>query len=117
MRVLVASDTWYPARNGVNRFATEVARKLVARSHDTPVLAPQVADIPTEERHDSLAIPCIIRRGRIHLTIEDVLETTAPSGGHGTFARFGWETVVPQWKQALSETVESAGRAGRSAST
>jgi glycosyltransferase involved in cell wall biosynthesis len=31
--------------------------------------------------------------------------------------RFGWETVVTQWERALTETVKSSGRTGRSAST
>jgi glycosyltransferase involved in cell wall biosynthesis len=76
MRVLVASGTWYPERNGVARVATEVARRLAERGHEVTALAPRVAGLPTEEREGSLTVRRAIERGILPLVVKDVLETT-----------------------------------------
>ena len=85
MRVLVASGTWYPERNGVARVATEVARKLAECGHDITALVPRVAGLPTEECQGSLTVRRVIQRGRIPLTIKDVLETGKHAHGLGSF--------------------------------
>jgi glycosyltransferase involved in cell wall biosynthesis len=79
MRVLVASGTWYPERNGVARVATEVARNLAARGHEVTALVPRVAGLPPEEREGTLTIHRVIARGLLPLTVKDVLETTRHS--------------------------------------
>lgn len=76
MRVLVVSGTWYPERNGVARVATEVAVRLAARGHEVTALVPRIATLPTEEREASLTVRRAIQRGRLPLTVKDVLETT-----------------------------------------
>jgi glycosyltransferase involved in cell wall biosynthesis len=76
MRVLVASGTWYPERNGVARVATEVALRLAERGHEVTALVPRIATLPIEEREASLTVRRAIERGRLPLTVKDVLETT-----------------------------------------
>lgn len=85
MRVLVASGTWYPARNGVARVATEVAHGLAGRGHEITALVPRVDGLPVEERQGSLTVRRVIKRGRIPLTIKDVFETGAHARGLGSF--------------------------------
>jgi glycosyltransferase involved in cell wall biosynthesis len=85
MRVLVASGTWYPERNGVARVATEVARGLADRGHDVTALVPPAVGTTTEEREGSLTVRRVITRGFLPLTVKDVLETTRYSRRIGTF--------------------------------
>ncbi len=85
MNILVASGTWYPERNGVARVATEVARRLAERGHRVTALVPHAPGGPTEERDGSLVVYRVIERGRIPLTIKDVLETRAHARGLGPF--------------------------------
>jgi glycosyltransferase involved in cell wall biosynthesis len=85
MRILVASGSWYPARNGVARVATEVALHLAGRGHDVTALVPGAADLPTEERQGSLTVRRVIQRGRIPLTIKDALETRKHANGPELF--------------------------------
>jgi glycosyltransferase involved in cell wall biosynthesis len=85
MRVLVASGTWYPARNGVARVATEVAHNLALRGHEVSALVPRVAGLPTAERRGSLTVRRVIERGWIPLTITDVLEIAKQARGLGPF--------------------------------
>jgi glycosyltransferase involved in cell wall biosynthesis len=85
VRVLVASGTWYPERNGVARVATEVARKLAERGHEVRALVPRVAPMPSEEREGSLTVHRAIERSRLPLTITDVLETSEHARRVGDF--------------------------------
>jgi glycosyltransferase involved in cell wall biosynthesis len=85
MRVLVASGTWDPERNGVARVATEVARRLANRGHEVTALVPRVAGSSAEERENSLTVRRVIVRGVLPLTVKDVLETTRHSRGAGQF--------------------------------
>jgi glycosyltransferase involved in cell wall biosynthesis len=85
MNILVASGTWYPERNGVARVATEVARRLAERGHTVEALVPRVPSGPTEEREGSLVVHRVIERGRMPLTIRDVLETRMHARGLGPF--------------------------------
>jgi glycosyltransferase involved in cell wall biosynthesis len=79
MRILVASGTWYPERNGVARVASEVGRRLAERGHEVTALVPRVADLPEEEQEGSLTVRRVIQRGFVPLTVKDMLETTRHS--------------------------------------
>jgi len=85
MRVLVASGTWYPERNGLARVATEVGRRLAERGHEVTALVPRVADLPAEEYEGSLTVHRVIERGLLPLTVKDVIETTRHSRRLGAF--------------------------------
>jgi glycosyltransferase involved in cell wall biosynthesis len=85
MRILVASGTWYPERNGVARVASEVGRKLAERGHEVIALVPRVAGFPTEDRDGSVAVHRVIERGLLPLTISDILETLKHSRNRGDF--------------------------------
>ncbi len=85
MRILVASGTWYPERNGVARVATEVARKLAERGHDVTALVPRVPGSPTDDREGSVTVYRVIERGLLPLTIRDVLEIARHSRRLGAF--------------------------------
>jgi glycosyltransferase involved in cell wall biosynthesis len=85
MRILIASGTWYPERNGVARVASEVGQRLAGRGHEVTALVPRVAGMPREERDGSLAVHRVIERGVMPLTVKDVFETTRRSGSLGPF--------------------------------
>jgi glycosyltransferase involved in cell wall biosynthesis len=85
MRILVASGTWYPDRNGVARVATEVGRRLAGRGHEVTALVPRVADLPREEHEGSLTVHRVIERGLVPLTVKDAIETTRHSRRLGAF--------------------------------
>ncbi len=85
MRILVASGTWYPERNGVARVATEVGYKLAARGHEVTALVPRVPDLPGREEEGSLRVLRVIQRGFLPLTIQDVLETRKHAHALGPF--------------------------------
>jgi glycosyltransferase involved in cell wall biosynthesis len=85
VRILVASGTWYPERNGVARVASEVGQRLALRGHEVTALVPKVAGMPREERDGSLAVHRVIERGVMPLTVKDVLETTRRSRSLGPF--------------------------------
>jgi glycosyltransferase involved in cell wall biosynthesis len=98
MRILVASGTWYPERNGVARVASEVGRRLAERGHEVTALVPRVADLPGVEHEGSLTVRRVIQRGFVPLTVKDVLETTRHSRrleafdvllAHGSSTAFG----------------------------
>ena len=73
MRILVASGTWYPERNGVARVATETARSLAERGHEVSAIVPRVdGGIAAED--GSVEVHRVIERGLMPLTIKDVLE-------------------------------------------
>jgi glycosyltransferase involved in cell wall biosynthesis len=85
MRILVASGTWYPDRNGVARVATEVGRRLADRGHEVTALVPRVAELRTEEHDGSLTVHRVIERGFVPLTVKDVHETTRHARRLGAF--------------------------------
>ena len=85
MRILVASGTWYPERNGVARVATEVGQRLARRGHEVTALVPQHPNLPPREQTGSLTIHRVIKRGLLPLTVTDVLETSRRSSGLGPF--------------------------------
>jgi glycosyltransferase involved in cell wall biosynthesis len=85
MRVLVASGTWYPERNGVARVATEVALRLADRGHYVTALVPRVPNLPEQQNEGSVTVNRMIERGILPLTITDLLETTRHSRRLGPF--------------------------------
>jgi glycosyltransferase involved in cell wall biosynthesis len=85
VRVLIASGSWYPERNGVARVATEVGQRLADRGHDVTAVVPRVEKLPERESTGSLTIHRVIGRGLLPLTFTDVLETVRHSRGLGPF--------------------------------
>jgi glycosyltransferase involved in cell wall biosynthesis len=85
MRVLVASGTWYPERNGVSRVASEVGRKLAEYGHEVTALVPRRQDLPTEEGDGLLMVHRVIERGFLPLTITDIFQTSRHARGLGDF--------------------------------
>jgi glycosyltransferase involved in cell wall biosynthesis len=85
VRILVASGTWYPERNGVARVATEVGQRLADRGHEVTALVPAAAEGATEEHDGSLTVHRVIRRGFLPLTLKDALESARHSRGLGSF--------------------------------
>jgi glycosyltransferase involved in cell wall biosynthesis len=85
VRILIASGTWYPERNGVARVASEVGQRLAGRGHEVTAVVPKVAGMPREERDGSLGVHRVIERGVMPLTVKDVLETTRRSRSLGPF--------------------------------
>lgn len=51
MRVLIASDTYYPHVNGASYFTQRLAHALVERGHEVAVVAPGPSVSPTYEMH------------------------------------------------------------------
>jgi glycosyltransferase involved in cell wall biosynthesis len=79
MRILIASGTWYPERNGVARVASEVGRRLADRGHRVTALVPRVPELPAEEREGSLTVRRVVRRGPLPLIVNDIIETSRAS--------------------------------------
>lgn len=51
MRVLIASDTYYPHVNGASYFTQRLAHALVERGHEVAVVAPGPSLSPTKDMH------------------------------------------------------------------
>lgn len=77
MRILVASDQWFPDyKGGSARVAAEVARGLAERGHDLTVVVPYQPHLPREERSDErLSVLRVLRRRVLPQTIADVVES------------------------------------------
>ena len=76
MRILVAADHWFPDhRGGAARVAAETAALLAQHGHDVEVLAPADPEHPPLERHGSLAVHRVLRRGPLPQTLTDPWET------------------------------------------
>ena len=75
MRILVATDQWFPDHmGGVARIATETARGLAARGHETVVVAPREG-VETGEPADGLTVVRALPRGRLPQTLMDPVAT------------------------------------------
>src|SRR6185312_13988752 len=81
VRVLVASGTWSPERNGVARVAVETARELARRGHDLTVLAPRADDAATEADEEGLRVLRGLVRGRLPLLVTDVSQSRRVARG------------------------------------
>lgn len=76
MRVLVATDQWFPDFTGGSaRVAAETAKRLARRGHEVTVLAPQEDGQPGEERDGSLTVLRALKRSRLPQTLTDVVQT------------------------------------------
>ena len=74
MRILVATDQWFPDRlGGVARVATDTARGWAARGHEVVVIAPQHESVSDEETSDAGALRLlrVLPRGRVPQTLRD----------------------------------------------
>jgi glycosyltransferase involved in cell wall biosynthesis len=82
VRILVASDQWFPDfRGGSARVASETARGLARRGHEVTVLAPRVPSLPPRERDGRLTLLRCLRRNPLPKTITDVVEAARASAG------------------------------------
>ena len=76
MRILVASDQWFPdLKGGAARVATETAVRLADLGHDVTVIVPRAPGLPTEERKGRLTVRRVIARSAVPKTISDVVQT------------------------------------------
>jgi glycosyltransferase involved in cell wall biosynthesis len=74
MRILVATDQWFPDRmGGVARVATDTARRWAAGGHDVTVIAPRHGGDPSEEilEDGALTLLRVLPRNRLPQTITD----------------------------------------------
>jgi glycosyltransferase involved in cell wall biosynthesis len=74
MRILVATDQWFPDRmGGVARVATDTARRWAAAGHEVVVIAPRTDGYASEEISESGALTLlrILPRGRLPQTLTD----------------------------------------------
>jgi glycosyltransferase involved in cell wall biosynthesis len=85
VRILVATDQWFPDRmGGVARVATDTARGWAARGHEVVVIAPR-SDRADEEPTDALTLMRVLPRGRLPQTLTDPIATrrwASRLGGH-----------------------------------
>ena len=76
MRILVATDQWFPDFHGGSaRVATETARRLAERGHEVVVLAPRVAGEPERFTSGTLTLMRTLPRTIVPQTITDVVAT------------------------------------------
>ncbi len=82
MRILVASDHWFPDhRGGAARVAAETAALLAARGHAVEALAPAAADLPAHERRDGVVVRRVLPRTRVPQTLADPWRTGRAARG------------------------------------
>jgi glycosyltransferase involved in cell wall biosynthesis len=76
MRLLVATDQWFPdVRGGVARVATETAHRLAARGHAVTVLAPRVKGEAEQLTDGNLTLLRLLDRHGLPQTLTDFVET------------------------------------------
>lgn len=78
MRILIATDQWYPdLMGGVARVAAETARRWARLGHEVTVLAPQHDGAPERELLEAGALTLlrVLPRGRIPRTVTDTSAT------------------------------------------
>jgi len=72
MRILVASDQWFPdVRGGAARVATETARRLAKRGHEVTVLCPTHPGEPERATEGSLTLLRVLPRTLVPQTFSD----------------------------------------------
>jgi glycosyltransferase involved in cell wall biosynthesis len=75
VRILVATDQWFPDfRGGSARVASETARGLARLGHDVTVVAPRSSEAPEREQEGTLTLLRVLRRGPLPRTLTDVTE-------------------------------------------
>jgi glycosyltransferase involved in cell wall biosynthesis len=76
MRVLVATDQWFPeAAGGSARVAAETSRRLARSGHEVTVLAPRAEGQPAQIRDGLLTLHRTLARTPIPQTLTDPVET------------------------------------------
>lgn len=76
MRILVATDQWFPDfPGGSARVAAETARRLARRGHEVEVLAPRAEGRPAEAAEGSLVLRRMLARTALPQTLGDPLTT------------------------------------------
>jgi glycosyltransferase involved in cell wall biosynthesis len=76
MRLLIAAGEWFPDRkSGYARVVTETARQLAQRGHEVTALVPSFAGAPFVVSDGSLTLRRQLRRGRLPITLTDVIDT------------------------------------------
>jgi len=84
MRILVATDQWFPdVLGGAARVAAESARQLAAHGHEIVVLAPAGPEPAVEDT--PVVIHRVLKRSALPQTLTDVFSTrrAARSAGGG----------------------------------
>jgi glycosyltransferase involved in cell wall biosynthesis len=101
VRILVASDQWFPdLMGGVARIATEAARRWAGAGHEVVVLAPRHPGHSEEERMDGgPTVHRVLPRGRLPRTVTDPLVTRrhARRFGQGSFDVLVGHTCTTAW--------------------
>lgn len=76
MRILVATDSWFPdVHGGSARVAAETARRLASRGHEVIVLAPEAKGVPSIETESQLTVLRGLPRRIGPKTLSDMLAT------------------------------------------
>jgi UDP-N-acetylglucosamine 2-epimerase (non-hydrolysing) len=76
MRILVASDQWFPeVRGGAARVATDGARMLAERGHEVVAIAPRTGGAPRFAVEDGVGVHRVLSRSALPQTLTDPIET------------------------------------------
>jgi UDP-N-acetylglucosamine 2-epimerase (non-hydrolysing) len=110
MRILVATDQWFPdVLGGAARVAAESARQLAAQGHELVVLAPAAPEPAAEDT--PVVIRRVLKRSALPQTLTDIVSTrrAARSAGggfdlllaHQTTTALGLAAAFPETPLAL----------------
>ncbi len=92
MRILVATDQWFPDRmGGVARVATDTARGWARLGHEVVVLAPRHDGMGEETNEDGVIVKRVLARNRLPQTLTDPRATRAAAA---QLAGTGFDVVV-----------------------
>ena len=92
MRILVATDQWFPDRmGGVARVATDTARGWARLGHEVVVLAPRHDGMGEETNEDGVIVKRVLARNRLPQTLTDPRATRAAAA---RLAGTGFDVVV-----------------------
>ncbi|MGZ8698056.1 MAG: glycosyltransferase family 4 protein [Gaiellaceae bacterium] len=84
MRILIASDQWFPDFHGGSaRVAAETARRLADRGHEVVVLVPRAKGRPRELTEGTLKLMRVLPRNSLPQTFTDVVATARYARGLG----------------------------------
>jgi glycosyltransferase involved in cell wall biosynthesis len=76
VRILVATDSWFPdVRGGSARVAAETAKRLASRGHEVIVLAPEASGVPAVETESQLTVLRSLPRRVGPKTLSDMVAT------------------------------------------
>ena len=91
MKILVASDQWFPdLRGGSARVASETARRLAQRGHEVTVLAPKFDGEPAHSTVAGVNLLRVLPRTVLPQTFTDPIATARNAGRAGT----GFDVLV-----------------------